>query len=166
MVTQARLKELLKYSPASGEFVWRASRGGVLAGSVAGYVRPDGYIEIRINGKSHLSHRLVFVYQHGEFPPDAVDHINGTRTDNRRINLRRCDDATNQKNMSLYSTNTSGVVGISWDKRTSKWAAYISINSVQKNLGLFEDRDRAEAARTAAEIEYGFHKNHGRKKQC
>ena len=47
--------------------------------------------------------------------------------------------------------NTSGVVGVSWHKKSNKWAAYITLNRTFKYLGTYEDIDAAVAARAEAE---------------
>jgi hypothetical protein len=43
----------------------------------------------------------------------------------------------------VYSNNTSGNVGVSWNKRTSKWEARIHIDGKKKFLGLFANKAEA-----------------------
>jgi hypothetical protein len=50
---------------------------------------------------------------------------------------------------------------VCWKKRVSKWLASISINGKRKHLGYFKDIDDAIEARKNANIEYGYHANHG-----
>lgn len=50
--------------------------------------------------------------------------------------------------------NTSGVKGVTWDKETHKWYAYISIHRRRISLGRFKDFDEAVKARKTAEDEY------------
>lgn len=54
-------------------------------------------------------HRLVMHAKPGQF----VDHINKNKADNRKENLRCCQRSENDRNRSLYITNTSGVSGVS-----------------------------------------------------
>jgi len=77
MITQAGLKELLNYNPETGDFAWVKSKKP--AGGISSY----GYRRIIIDGKEHKAHRLAWLYTHGVFPEDQIDHINGVRHDNR-----------------------------------------------------------------------------------
>ncbi len=95
-------------------------------------------------------------------PSGEIDHINGDRTDNRICNLRDVTSAGNSCNRRRQDRNTSGVTGVAWDKRASRWQARIGLNGKQKYLGYFDSLDEAVAARKAAELELGFHPNHGR----
>ncbi|HFI4510044.1 TPA: HNH endonuclease [Escherichia coli] len=98
----------------------------------------------------------------GVMPTDEVDHINGIRTDNRYENLRVVSRQTNAKNMKLNINNTSGISGVSWNTRKSKWKSVIWMNCVEKHLGYFDSIIDAFNARVIAEVNMGYHKNHGR----
>lgn len=50
--------------------------------------------------------------------------------------------------------NTSGVKGVTWDKNSRKWYAYISVHRKRISLGRFKDFEEAVKARKAAEDEY------------
>lgn len=84
--------------------------------------------------------------------PDGmeVDHINGDRTDNRKVNLRVCTRNQNGKNLGKKPQNTSGFKGVVWDKCREKWRAQIQHNQVMKNLGRFENKEDAARAYDAA----------------
>jgi len=107
-----------------------------------------------------MSHRLAFYYVLG-WCPEEVDHINHVRDDNRWINLRAASKQENHRNRKLDTNNKSGFNGVTWYKNYSKWLACIGIGGKQINLGYFENKDDAIAARKAANIKYGFHPNHG-----
>jgi hypothetical protein len=87
-------------------------------------------------------------------PSMQVDHINRVTTDTRRVNLRFATKPENMRNHGVRSDNTSGVSGVSWDKRDQCWRAYIGANGKQIHLGCFAIREEAEAARLAAEAKY------------
>ena len=70
---------------------------------------------------------------------NCIDHINHSRTDNSIENLRVVSNQQNQ-------FNRSGVKGYTWSKKDSKWKAQITINGVNKFLGLFENEEDARAA--------------------
>ena len=163
MLTQERLKELFHYSPETGCFTRLISVCSTgTAGDLAGWVSHNGYLYIGIDYKKHLSHRLAWLYIHGEWPSDEIDHINHIRTDNRISNLREATYIENGRNTSLHSDNTSGVSGVSWNKRANKWRARITVNREEKFLGHFRDFESACIARKEAEIKYEFHENHGK----
>jgi len=51
----------------------------------------------------------------------------------------------------VYSTNTSGVKGVTWHKKTNKWMAYIHLGKKYKNLGYYDDLEEATKVRQEAE---------------
>lgn len=113
--------------------------------------------------KWHLSsHNYVynkkagFLHRYIMNPTDnlVVDHINRNQLDNRRENLRICTQQKNMFNQSKRCTNTSGVIGVSFDKERNKWAAQIMINGKNKHLGRYDTLEEAADARRQAEIEY------------
>ncbi len=150
---QSNLKKLLNYDPSTGVFIWRVSRGRVRAGSIAGCVKPDGYRKIVFNKAQFLAHRLVWLYVHGRFPKDDIDHINGIPDDNRLCNLRKATRAENHQNRSIDHKNTSGFPGVYYHKASGKWMARISVNKKRKCLGYYDAPQFAGAAYLAAKVE-------------
>ncbi|ACT00258.1 HNH endonuclease [Paenibacillus sp. JDR-2] len=77
-----------------------------------------------------------------------VDHINHDTLDNRRVNLRVVTNAQNLQNRKgVPSHNTSGYRGVSFEKESGKFKAYIRIDNKLHNLGRYESAE--EAARVA-----------------
>lgn len=163
-LTQKRLKEVIKYSPLTGEFIWKVSPSGcVKIGDDAGCIdKSNGYRRIDIDCKKYLGHRLVWLYVHGEFPWGHLDHINHVPGDDRLCNLREVTHSENHRNRSKAANNKSGVTGVSWYEQTWKWQAYITLNGKREKLGYFEEFTDAVNARKEAERNYNFHKNHGK----
>lgn len=93
--------------------------------------------------------------------PEQVDHINHNRQDNRWINLREVNNTNNIKNCSLSKNSVTKINGVNLIKTTNKYRAYITVNKKQIHLGVFDDINDAIAARKQADIDYGFHVNHG-----
>lgn len=148
-LTAALLRELLHYDPETGVFTRKVRTSNRIAvGDVAGTLRPDGYTKISVLNKSYLAHRLAWLYVHGEWPKDQVDHRNGIRTDNRIANLRDLSGTLNQQNQrAAHSRNkSSGLLGASWDKRKGKWVAQISSTRTSRHIGYFETAKEAAAA--------------------
>lgn len=79
-------------------------------------------------------HRFVM-----DCPKDKViDHINHNTLDNRKSNLRICTQYENMQNLSLYSTNKSGVKNISYQKTAQgrkKWIVTMIENGKNKTVG-------------------------------
>ena len=162
-LTQERLKEVLHYSPETGVFTRRVSTSSrAQAGDVPGCINGCGYWQAMIDSNLYLSHRLAWLYIYGCFPENEIDHINGDRSDNRIENIRDVTRAENNKNLTISTTNSSGVIGVCWDKATQKWHSQIQYNGKRVNLGLYEDLELAGLVRKEAEIKYGYHANHGK----
>lgn len=140
-LTQERLVEALSYSPETGEFRWRI--GSRMAGKVAGTWITDGYRSIILDGRPYASHRLAWLYVHGEWPKELIDHINGVRDDNRISNLRECTGAENQQNSAprRWRSLPLGVY-----KNGKKFQATITAMGVQYNLGVHATPEEAHQA--------------------
>ena len=103
-ISVARLKEVLGYDAKTGVFVWRYVRKGMSSNRslVAGMPRKvRGYRYIRIDGQLYAAHRLAWLYIHGRWPVDQIDHINGIRDDNRLVNLREATNGQNQQKLEM-----------------------------------------------------------------
>jgi len=146
-LTQERLKELLSYNPETGEFTRLVTAGGKLKSSIAGTVRQDGYLAIKIDKKSYFLHRLVWLYVHGKFPSDEIDHINCDKKDNRLSNLRDSDRFLNNQNIHNPQKNSkSGVRNVCFSNYHGKYKAALMVNGKRINVGCFTDISSAEAA--------------------
>lgn len=173
------LNECLDYNPDTGEFLWKerpkhhfsqTERGNIQktwntkwAGKVAGKFDKHGYRLIGINNTFYFSHRLAWAMHYGEWPDDSIDHINGIPSDNRICNLRIATPAEQNKNLPRWSKNKSGVLGVSWYKPARRWRVTCGDSSKSSShIGSFKSFEEAVRARRKAEIERGYHPNHGR----
>lgn len=147
-LTQARLKEVLRYDPDSGVFT-RLAGSSQFAGLPAGG-RRSGYVVIVIDGARYYAHRLAFLYVTGHFPTSDVDHRDGNRLNNAWANLRSATRSENNQNLPVRNDNTSGHVGVSLCKQTGRWAAYINTKGKRFFLGRFDTQEEASAARREA----------------
>ena len=67
---------------------------------------------------------------------------------------KNCKWATSNEqsqNTRIYKTNTSGIRGVTWNKKRKKWVAFITHNNQSKHLGYFENKESAAQARKNAE---------------
>lgn len=140
-----RLKQLLHYCSETGEFTWLSGRSRTAKGSKAGTRHHSGYLNIAIDRRLYLAHRLAIFYMTGEWP-EIADHINRARDDNRWANLRSGDASENSCNKSMLTNNTSGYRGVFWNKREGKWHARVVKKGKAYSLGYFTDKERAIAA--------------------
>ena len=152
-LTQQRLKELLSYSPVTGIFTWKVSRGRVSAGSYAGGNPREGeYFGTRIDGKAYYDHRLAFLYMIGQWPRGVVDHIDGNTWNNEWRNLRDVPCAENQQNMKRASVASStGLLGAY--RAGKKYVAQIRAYGERTHLGTFASAKEAHAAYLSAKRE-------------
>lgn len=171
--SRAYLAECFKYSP-DGKLVWRirprhhflTSRGQAIfnakfSGRGAFTSLARGYAAGKIGGQSYYAHRLIWKLLRWTEPVE-IDHINGDKTDNRIENLRNVTRAENMRNCRRYSSNSSGVTGVYFDKRSGKWAAAIRSGGRHIGLGLFAEKRIAVSARLKAQRVLGFDPKHGR----
>lgn len=152
-LTSGRLKERLRYSRATGLFVWR---DGPRAGLPAGCPGAKGYIQVRLAGRLYYAHRLAWLYVTGEWPADELDHRDLDRANNRWRNLRPATHLQNAQNGPMRKRNVARVKGVWWNPRKRKWEASIMANRKRHWLGLFDSRKEAHSAyRTAAVRHFG-----------
>ena len=76
----------------------------------------------------------------------SLDRINGNGNYEPN-NCRWADRITQNTNQRKRNTNTSGYVGVCWDKRKSKWFAQISVNYKNTKIGSFLTKEEAVQAR-------------------
>ena len=143
-LTAERLRELVHYDPDTGIFTRKTDRGGYKAGTVMGCVAHRGYHKMCVDKRKYYTHRLAWLYVHGEMP-NVIDHINGDTSDNRIANLRNVSQAENLQNITRPSRNSrSGVLGVY--KKRKKWTSALSLNNRTVRLGYFETKEAAYAA--------------------
>ena len=148
--TKDELHDLFDYR--EGNLFWKVKPCKHMSvGSEAGSLSKNGYKYVSIQGMKQLVHRVIFK-MHTGLEPSHVDHVDRNPANNSIENLRASTFAENAWNMKTPKTNTSGVMGVHWDKRRNKWMAFMRQNGKQKHLGYYNDFDDAVLARKNAEI--------------
>lgn len=177
--SQEVLNQLLRYEPETGKLFWK-ERGpewfkeGTLSNSIVAWnavssgreafttIDTKGYRVGGLFGRRCRAHRIIWKLVYGE-DAEVIDHQNGDGSDNRLCNIVSGTKRANTRNRKRPSNNTSGVVGVSWDRFKKKWVSFIRDNT-GKHLVLTVSDSFSECltSRKAAEEQYGYHGNHGR----
>lgn len=161
------LKEVFEYDADRGCLRWikLALRSRATLGTRPGSPTKDGHIHIgmSVNGVRHyfFEHRAIWAMVYGYWPKE-VDHINGDPQDSRLENLREVTHRENCLNGRTRARNSSGANGVNWDASRNKWLVRIQTENGAVNCGRFASFETAVAVRKAAEVQYGYHSNHGR----
>lgn len=159
-ITAEYLRECLDYDQDTGVFTWkhrpvshfnseqgwRVFNSGY-AGKVAGDLSDAGYICIGLKKRVHKAHRLAWLHVHGALPEGPIDHINRVRNDNRIENLRDTTPRVNAENASMRPDNKSGIRGVCWHKKSSRWM----VQTGSKYVGIFKNFEDAVMARWFSE---------------
>jgi hypothetical protein len=151
MLTAERLRELVSYDLETGVFTWRFSRRGASAGSVAGSLKPEGYIKICVDGVQLYAHQAAVLYVTGEMPKRGmcVDHIDGNKARNAWKNLRvTTADVNLQNQRSAHRNNKScGLLGVTKNGTSARpWVARLEVAGKRVHLGRYETPQLAHAA--------------------
>ena len=173
MFDQQFIKECFDYDLLTGELTWRERPAGHFRtergwktfnsqkkGKVVATKGNHGYLQVAINKKIYLVHRLCFLWMNGEMP-DFVDHEDHNRTNNSWTNLKPVTQQGNSKNLDMRKSNTSGITGVRWCTRDNAWTARIQVDYKNVVLGNFNNIFDAACARKSAEVQFSFHGNHG-----
>ena len=160
------VRSILIYNPNTGLFTWRertdrarnwnTRNAGFLAGSTH---KKRGYVRIQIEkGMHYPAHVLAWLYVHGEWRPDEIDHRNGNRSDNRISELRIATPSQNGINKAMQRNNKSGAVGVHFVQQCGKWEGVITQNRKRIWRHFFDSKEEAAAARAekARELQNEF----------
>lgn len=146
--TAARVRELFDYDADTGELRWKVRTSKrIRVGDVAGSRHGAGYVQVNVDGNNYLAHRVIWLFVHGEWPQEDIDHINGSRTDNRIVNLRDVSRMVNMENLRApTSRNTSGYLGVSWSQKDGRWVSHITHAGRVQHIGAFLSKEDAYEA--------------------
>ncbi len=125
-------------------YSWRAP-GKKTSYAVTGIKQPNGKWKTGVR-----MHRFIL----NAAPDVQVDHKNHDGLDNRRSNIRICTASQNNCNKGPSKANTTGLKGVSFDKRRGKYEAYIERDGKKQNLGYFDNKIDAGRAYDAAAPKY------------
>jgi len=136
-LTVAVARKRFSYNPETGELFRNLIDG----------VERTGY---NLKGYNVVTHRyrvyrvtyIIWLIMHGR-PPNGAD---GNSRNDKFENLREATQSQNGANSRLPKRNRSGVKGVAWNKRRSKWIARIGFNYKTIEIGRFNTMEEAKAA--------------------
>ena len=142
-----------------------------VVGKEAGCIDAQGYYRVKINGRDHLCHKIIWaMFNDCENQEDkVVDHIDRDKLNNTYNNLRLTSIASNSRNQKLRITNKTGVNGLRETDAAFKSYYHnaegkqIRKSFAKKKYGITEAREMAIAWREEMIKQVGgYSDNHGK----
>lgn len=126
-----------------------------------------GYGRYRFVDRKYIpAHRISWFLAHPEQDmPENLDHkFVSDGCPRNCVNPEHLRPATKKQNAENRSVlrGASGVRGVTWHKKSGKWAAYVVHNNKTIYLGLFTDIKEAEKVVVAKRMELFTHNDHDR----
>lgn len=150
-LTQERVRTLFDYDSKNG-ILLRKFKSGKLKPGGHKPTHSRGYSRILVDRKLYFTHRVIWLWHHGSWPEGEIDHIDRNLMNNRIDNLRDVSRSENKHNRGLQRNNSSGYLGVSWNKQREKYQAHIKVNSKKIFLGRFDTTEEAYLAYQLAKI--------------
>ena len=110
------------------------------------------YFHKTIKQRTMSLHRYIAGLQYGN--KNTVDHINGNTLDNRRSNLRICNNKENVRKRKINKNNTTGHKGVTYHKHKRLFCARIRVDNKRIFLGYFSTPELAHKAYCEASKKY------------
>ena len=110
--------------------------------------KTDGYGMFSTQSNGNLAHRFSYRLANGDIPPGMeIDHICHNRPCVRPDHLRAVSHKKNTENRKgAQSNSTSGVRGVTWNRRSKKWQARVWHYGRVISAGYFSTLEEAAVA--------------------
>lgn len=121
-----------------------------------------GYGQIRINGRNVLAHRFSWELSNGPIPEGMfLDHRCSNPPCVNPSHLRIVTQSQNMQHLArIRSDSTSGVRGVSWEKRQGAWRVQVQTNGRNYWGGYHSTLEAADEAARALRAELHTHDDH------
>lgn len=121
-----------------------------------------GYGHIKVDGRMRRAHRLAWEFINGPIPDGmGLDHCCANRKCVNPAHLRVTTHSQNMQHLTgPRKDNTSGVRGVTWNKRANAWQAYAQLNGRRHHGGLHSTLEAADKAARALRAELHTHDDH------
>lgn len=117
MITWEKLTSILEYDKDNGLWRWKVPiKGKMKKGWFDGTMNGEGYLQICIEGKIYLLHRLAWFYVYHNWP-DKIDHRFHDLTNNRIKNLR--DSSSLQNNWNRKTCGSIKIKGVCFNSKAN-----------------------------------------------
>lgn len=141
----------------NGSLFWKISprQTSIPVGQKAGSMNEFGRVQVSVDGKNYLVHRLIWTMFKGGVPAGMdIDHKDLDPSNNLIDNLRLATKSQNAQNCKARKTNAAKLKGVCFYPRTQKWVSKIRIDGKQIHLGYFTSPESAHEAyqRAAASL--------------
>lgn len=153
MIGLAELRRCYSYNKRTGILTrtysqYRPDTVGRAVGELTRY----GYLQMKIEGRNYLVHRVIWFLVTGKWPVE-LDHRNGIRSDNRWSNLRDSTRAKNRANSGLAKNNKLGVKGVRLTVK-GRYEPRLRVNGKALWLGTYKTVEEAAAVYAKAAREH------------
>lgn len=127
-------KKNLRYDSASGLLYWTKNQpSGAKSGSIAGKVKSNGYVQVKLDGFKLYGHRLAWYLHYNKVSGFMIYHLDGNKSNNKISNLRENPKV-------LVPTDEIDDPLLNNKKHT----AFVVIDGNRVNLGTFDNSDDCE----------------------
>ena len=120
-----------------------SSNGKHKIGDVAGSANQNGYRYVKIGSTEYAQHRVVWKWHHGT-EPEAIDHANDDKSDNRIENLRAVSSRQNSAKEAQKRRKNDLPTGV-WPKR-GRFIAMAKIDGKRRSCGTYDTPEQAHQA--------------------
>lgn len=123
-----------------------ANNNKAMKGDIAGNIRKDGYITVKVETKRYYLHRLIWIYHNGEIPKNMqIDHIDGNPSNNKIENLQVLNNRNNTLKGNRKKKGKVPFIGVVLTKENN-YQASIRNNGRRECLGTFSTPEDAAKA--------------------
>lgn len=151
-------KRTNSYDAVGDELIVTTARGDKIVADINDYdlikryswcISKTGYPVANIDHRTTKMHQYLL----GRIDGMVVDHIDGNPLNNKRSNLRMCDQRDNARNVAPKRKNRDGYPGVR-ETTSGTFHARIFVDGKEKYIGAYKTYEDAVKARKEAEEKY------------